>query len=76
MSGRMVYLMDAPPAEGFRMWREFPDCMSVSQAADALGVSLRTMRRLIASGVLRVAHVGHSVRISKAALLEYIGEGQ
>lgn len=73
--GRVVYLSETPPADGFKMWEGYPDCMSATQAADALGVSIATMRRLIATGALRVAHVGRAVRITKTALLEYIGEG-
>lgn len=75
MSGQMVYLVDTPPANGFQMWGDYPDCMSAKQAAEALQVSMPTMRRLIASQALRVVRIGRAVRITKAALLEYVNEG-
>lgn len=74
MSGRIVYLCDTPPADGFTMWSDYPDMMDAHKAADALGVSVATVRRLISTGELRVARIGHAVRISKTALLEYTGE--
>jgi excisionase family DNA binding protein len=75
MSGRVVYLVDTPPAEGFKMWADKPDMMDASTAAAALGVSVPTIRRLIASRTLHVVRIGRAVRIPKTALLDYIGEG-
>ena len=75
MAGRVVYLMDTPPAADFELWSDYPDVMSARQAADALQVSMPTIRRLIASQALRVVRIGRAVRITKTALLDYIGEG-
>lgn len=75
MNGRIVYLTDTPPAADFKLLSDFPDVMNAKQAADALQVSMPTIRRLIASRALRVVHIGRAVRITKTALLEFIQEG-
>jgi len=72
MSGRIVYLTDTPPAADFELWSDYPDVMTAKQAAEALQVSMPTIRRLIASRALRIVHIGRAVRITKTALLEFI----
>lgn len=75
MPGRMVYLVDTPPAADFELWSDYPDVMNAKQAAEALQVSMPTMRRLITSQALRVVRIGRAVRVTKTALLEFIQEG-
>jgi excisionase family DNA binding protein len=45
-----------------------PLLFSKRQAADALGVSLRTLDKIIANGQLKVARIGTRVLIPKQAL--------
>lgn len=75
MAGRIVYLSEVNPGNPPRMFEHEPDVMDARKVAEVLGVSLRTVRRLIATGALESFHVGASVRITKTALLRYIGEG-
>jgi excisionase family DNA binding protein len=45
---------------------------SLGEVADYLGVSIRTVRRLIARGELRAHRVGRSLRIQDAELAAYV----
>lgn len=45
---------------------------SLREVADYLGVSIRTIRRLIARGELRAHRVGRSLRIQDAELAAYV----
>lgn len=74
MEGRIVYLTSVPNAEHINLFCNQPDMMDVKKAAELLGVDERTIRREISRGALRCARVGKCVRISKRALLEYVGE--
>ncbi len=47
--------------------------LSVANVAEALSVSERTVRRLLASGELSVVRLGRSVRIRQLDLDAYIG---
>ena len=42
--------------------------LNVAEVATYLQVSIRTVRRLIASGELEVIRIGRAVRVSEAAL--------
>lgn len=44
------------------------------EAADRLQVSIRTVRRLIASGKLKTLRVGRLIRITPAAMEAYLTE--
>ena len=46
----------------------------VAQTAAALGVSAKTVRRLIASGVLRSYRVGRSIRIAEDDLRLFLNQ--
>jgi excisionase family DNA binding protein len=46
---------------------------SMAAVMGILGVSLSTVRRLIASGELRAIHVVTNVRVSGASVRDYIG---
>jgi excisionase family DNA binding protein len=50
--------------------------LSYSQAAEALGVSPRSVRRLVKSGELPAAKVGGSVRIREDALQRFVYESE
>ena len=74
MPGQLMYLCEAPSASEVRMFDGEPDVLSVSQVASLLGVVPATVRREIARGSLESIHVGACVRVTKAALLRYVGE--
>ena len=46
-----------------------------AEVAALLRVSRRTVYRLRKSGALRAIHIGRSVRISRSALADFIGDG-
>lgn len=62
---------EKPPA----MFADFPDVMSTSQAAKALGCSETWLRQAVARGAVRSFHVGRNIKISRVALLEFIEKG-
>jgi excisionase family DNA binding protein len=74
---RVVHVADCaqdveqPPA----MFADFPDVMSTSQAAKALGCSETWLRQAAARGAVRSFHVGRNIKISRVALLEFIEKG-
>lgn len=75
MVGRFVFVPDptnAPRAERVELFTELRDVSTVPQVADALGVCPNTVRRLVASGELPCIHVGRSVRITRAALVDFV----
>ena len=74
MAGRVVYLSDTPAPEAVQLFDREPDVMSVPKVAELLDVSPITVRREIARGNLEVIHIGSAVRITKTALLRYVGE--
>ena len=50
-----------------------PLLVSLDWAANAISISARTVRRLSQSGQLpKIVKVGHSARISRQAVLDYI----
>lgn len=76
MGGRVVYLTDVPSAGDVKLFDGEPDVMKVTKVAELLGVVPATVRREIARGRLESIHVGTSVRVTKTALLKYVGEVQ
>lgn len=46
--------------------------LTVKEVAEALQVSARTIRRLIAAGGLSVVRIGSAVRVSEVALAAYL----
>lgn len=77
--GKVTYLpvilpgMDGGPPP--RMFDGEPDVMGVPHVARLLDVDAQTVRREIQRGRLRASRVGTRVRITKTALLDYLGEG-
>ena len=57
-----------------QMLAGYPDVMSSAQAAQALGTNAITLRKLIGEGKLRAVRLGRVWRISKTAILEFLGE--
>lgn len=49
--------------------------LSVDQAAELLGTTVRFPRRLVAEHRITVVHVGRHVRIPRSALEEFIRAG-
>jgi excisionase family DNA binding protein len=49
--------------------------LSVDQAAELLGTTVRFPRRLVAERRITFVHVGRHVRIPRSALEEFIHEG-
>lgn len=76
MAGQIVYLSDVPSASETRLFDGVPDVMDVGQVAELPGVVPMTVRREIARGCLESIHVGTCVRVTKTALLRYVGEGK
>lgn len=73
--GQLVYLSDVNEQnEPYRMFADEPDCMTVAKAAELMAVSIQTVRREIAAGRLRAAHVGKRVVLTKKAIIDYLRE--
>ena len=53
-----------------------PTLLTVNQAAERLNTKPRFVRRLIAERRIEFHHLGRHVRISEAALAEFIKEGR
>ena len=49
-----------------------PQLLTVDQAAERLGVSSRTVRRMINDGRLKHVQIGRAVRVSEAVLAAFI----
>lgn len=49
---------------------EYPDLMKVSEVAEYLRCSTKTVYEMVKSGQLRIYMVGRSIRIVKACLAE------
>jgi len=61
------------PIKGKEPDNNIPLLVSLDWAANAISVSARTVRRLSQSGQLpKIVKVGHSARISRQAVLDYI----
>ena len=52
--------------------KEYPDILDVSQVSTALGVSSKTIYRLLAEGSLASLKVGRVFKIPKLYVLQYI----
>ena len=74
LGGRIVYLTEVPTANEVHLFDDQPDVLDVMQVASLLGVNHTTVRREIARGALACIHVGTRVKVTKTALLRYVGE--
>lgn len=52
--------------------QELPDVISVSDLAKVLGVGKNSAYELVNTGKLKSVRVGRQIRISKAALLQFL----
>ena len=61
------------PIKGKEPDNNIPLLVSLDWAANAISVSARTVRRLSQLGLLpKIVKIGHSARISRQAVLDYI----
>ena len=54
------------------MFEEFPDLMTVKEAALALTVSQAMMYRLLRADKIKHLHIGKSIKIPKRYLIDFI----
>ena len=54
------------------VFKAYPDVLNVKQASEILGISTKTMYKLIKSGDLSHIKVGREFRIPKVVLMKYI----
>jgi len=54
------------------VFREYPDVMDVKQASSLLGVSTKTVYKIIAGGSLSALKVGREFRIPKLNVIRYL----
>ena len=52
--------------------KEYPDIMTVDEMSKALGISSKTVYKLIKEGVIKSRKVGRAYRIAKVHLLSYL----
>ena len=74
MINEAMNLSEVPAAPEFKLFASEPDILDAAKVAELLGVATATIRREIARDNLEAVHIGRSVRITKKALLKYIGE--
>lgn len=53
-------------------FEQIPIAISVTQLAHILGIGKNTAYDLVRSGRIKSTRIGHQIRISKAALLEFL----
>ena len=56
------------------LFREYPDSMSLTDVAHALGVSTKTASNMIRRGDLFAVKAGREYRVAKTTLMEYLGD--
>jgi excisionase family DNA binding protein len=54
------------------MFKEYPDVMNVKQVSVLLGVSTKTVYKLIQSGDFTSLKVGREFRVPKVSLMKYL----
>lgn len=65
--------MDITSQEIYRIvFKEYPDVLNVEQVSDVLGVSKKTVYKLIHDGALSSLKVGREFRIPKVTLMKYM----
>ena len=71
-----MYLSEIPCDEPPRLFGDEPDVLKLSRVGELLGCDAKTVRREIQRGRLQAFKVGNSHRVTKRALLRYVGEGE
>ncbi len=56
----------------YRKIDDIPLVLSVSDLADVLGIGLNSAYDLVRSGRIKSLRVGHQIRVSKSALLDFL----
>lgn len=77
MGGRFVYVPDSADVsdeQGPELFGSVKDVNTVPEVAEAFGVCAQTVRRLIASGELESVHIGRAVRVTRAAMIDFIAK--
>lgn len=54
------------------VFKEYPDVMDVKQVSNILGVSTKTVYKLIREGSLTASKVGREFRVPKVVLMKHI----
>lgn len=54
------------------MFKEYPDILTVPQAAQALGVGRKAIYDLVKKNILGALRVGRTIKIPKFSLEEYV----
>ena len=64
--------MSIAPNEVYRLvFKEYPDVMDVKQVSALLGVSTKTVYKLIRDGSLSSMKVGREFRVPKVSIMQY-----
>lgn len=58
------------------MYNNLPLVMTVPEMAEILQIGRNTAYDLVKSGAIRSIHIGRTIRISQAALLEYLDSAE
>lgn len=65
--------MNVSPNEIYRIvFKEYPDVMDVKQVSKLLGVSTKTVYKLIRDGSLSSLKVGREFRVPKVNVMRYV----
>ena len=65
--------MDISTQEIYRIvFKEYPDVLDVKQVSTLLGVSTKTVYRLLRSGTLDSLKIGREFRVPKVNVMKYI----
>ena len=54
------------------MFKDYPDILTVTQVAAALGISKNTAYRLIKEREIGCRHIGRKIIVPKACLVDYV----
>ena len=57
----------------FKFICEYPDVLTVGDASEILGVSIKTVYNIIKRGELQTRSVGRLIRIPKSFIISYLG---
>ena len=58
---------------GIRMIRDYPEILTVKETSELLGVSTKTVYKLLKNGEIQKRSVGRSFRIPKVNVTEFLG---
>ena len=65
--------MDISTQEIYRIvFKEYPDILDVKQVSTLLGVSTKTVYRLLRSGTLDSLKIGREFRVPKVNVMKYV----